>query len=282
MVLYRGMRHFGASGTGSSAVRLRIITLNVRRDEQDDGVNNWQFRRDLIAAIVRKYDPDIAAFQEVLVHQLRDLQEMLPGYRYVGVGRDDGREAGEFAPIFHRDLAVARHGTFWLSDTPERPSRTWPGMTRICTWATFSGAHPFAVFNCHLEYEFVETQLNSVELLAAKTRECAERLPLFLVGDFNLTPGSAPYAALAAVFSDCNTPRGDDTAVTFHNWTGRTVAAHGRSGRIDHVWHRGNAGHRNAGRAKIADCRVLTDNPATQPGVYPSDHWPVLCDVDLG
>ena len=165
-------------------MRVRIITLNVRRDEQDDGINNWQYRRDLIAAIMRRYDPDIAAFQEVLVHQLRDLQEMLAGYGYIGVGRDDGREAGEFAPIFHRDLAVSRQGTFWLSDTPERPSRIWPGMTRICTWATFSGGYPFAVFN--------------------------------------------------------------------------------------------------AGRVKIADCRVLTDNPSTQRGVYPSDHWPVLCDVDLG
>ena len=254
-------------------MRLRIVTLNVRRDRQDDGINNWQFRRDLIAAIVHKYDPDIAAFQEVLVHQLRDLQEMLPGYRYVGVGRDDGREAGEFAPIFHRDLPVARHGTFWLSDTPERPSRTWPGMTRICTWATFAGERRFAVFNCHLEYEFEEAQLNSVDLLAAKTREYAARLPLFVVGDFNLTPGSPPYAALTRVFSDGYAPHRYDTAVTFHDWTGRTVAAPDRSQRIDHVWHRGNV--------KVADGRVLTDNPATQPGVYPSDHWPVLCDVDL-
>ena len=148
--------------------------------------------------------------------------------------------------------------------------------------ATFSGARPFAVFNCHLEYEFEATQLRSVDLLAARTRECAERLPLFLVGDFNLTPESAPYAALAEVFSDCFAPHGDDTAVTFHNWTGRTVVAHGRSGRIDHVWHRTNARAGNAGRVKILDCRVLTDNPSPQPGVYPSDHWPVLCDVDLG
>ena len=254
-------------------MRLRIVTLNVRRDQQDDGINNWQFRRDLIAAIVRKYEPDIAAFQEVLVHQLRDLQEMLPGYRYLGVGRDDGREAGEFAPIFYRDLPVARQGTFWLSDTPERPSRTWPGMTRICTWTTFAGARPFAVFNCHLEYEFEETQLNSVALLAAKTQEYPARLPLFLVGDFNLTPGSSPYAALTKVFSDGYVPHRDDTAVTFHDWTGRTVAARDRAERIDHVWHRGNV--------KVADCRVLTDNPSTQLGVYPSDHWPVLCDVDL-
>jgi endonuclease/exonuclease/phosphatase family metal-dependent hydrolase len=253
-----------------------MITLNVRRDEQDDGINNWQFRRDLIAAIVRRYDPDIAAFQEVLVHQLRDLQEMLPGYRYVGVGRDDGHEAGEFAPIFHRDLPVDRHGTFWLSDTPERPSRTWPGLSRICTWAAFSGARPFAVFNCHLEHQFDETRLNSVALLAAKTGEFPERLPVFLIGDFNLTPRSAPYAALTEVFRDCFVAQGDDTAVTFHNWTGRTVAAHGRSGRIDYVWQRSNLAN-----VKVADCRVLTDNPATQPGVYPSDHWPVLCDVDL-
>ena len=122
-------------------------------------------------------------------------------------------------------------------------------------------------------HEFEETQLNSVALLAAKTQEYPARLPLFLVGDFNLTPGSSPYAALTKVFSDGYVAHRDDTAVTFHDWTGRTAAACDRAERIDHVWHRGNV--------KVADCRVLTDNPSTQPGVYPSDHWPVLCDVDL-
>lgn len=169
---------------------IRVLTLNIRRDRGDDGINNWEFRRDLIARILKTHSPDVAVFQEVLVHQLRDLETMLQGYKWTGIGRDDGAEAGEFSPIFYRGLNVAREGTFWLSDTPNQPSKTWPGTTRICTWAEFSGAAPFTLFNTHLEYEFESTQLKSVDLLRQRTKDYSVDYPLLLTGDFNFTPKS--------------------------------------------------------------------------------------------
>jgi endonuclease/exonuclease/phosphatase family metal-dependent hydrolase len=252
---------------------LRIITFNIRRDRGDDGINNWEYRRELVASILKEHNPDIAVFQEVLVHQLEDLQQMLPEYQYVGVGRDDGLEDGEFAPIFYRGLSVEKQGTFWLSETPDTPSCTWPGMTRICTWASFSGESPFVLFNTHFEYEFDSTQIKSIGLLKERTGIYSEDFPILLTGDFNLNPDTGPYQNLSGFFKDSFTGDKDSPSTTNHEWNGRTEQVSGKSNRIDYVWNRGNL--------QVKECRILIDNPSTEQGVYPSDHWPVLCDVQI-
>jgi endonuclease/exonuclease/phosphatase family metal-dependent hydrolase len=252
---------------------LRIITFNIRRDRGDDGINNWEYRKDLVSFILQEQNPDIAVFQEVLVHQLEDLKQMLPEYQYVGVGCDDGHEAGQLNPIFYRDLSVEKEGTFWLSDTPDTPSCTWPGMTRICTWASFSGESPFALFNNHFEYEFESTQIKSIDLLKERTGPYSDDFPLLLTGDFNINPHTEPYKHLNGLFNDSFTEDHDSRSATYHEWGGRTKALPGKLNRIDYIWNRGNL--------IVNDCRILTDNPSGTPGVYPSDHWPVLCDIKI-
>jgi len=252
---------------------LRIITLNIRRDRGDDGINNWEYRKDLVAPILKEQNPDIVVFQEVLAHQLEDLKQMLPEYQYVGVGRDDGIKAGEFAPLFYKGMSVEEEGTFWLSDTPDTPSCTWPGMTRICTWAFFSGEYTFVLFNTHFEYEFEFTQLKSIDLLIERTGSYSEDFPLLLTGDFNFNPHTVPYKYLNEFFRDSYTEDQDSLLTTNHLWNGRTEVLSGKSNRIDYIWNRGNL--------QVKECRILLDNPATKPGIYPSDHWPVLCDIQL-
>ena len=181
---------------------LSILTFNIRRDRGDDGINNWEFRRDLVASILEQNVPDVAVFQEVLAHQLKDLESMLPGYNWTGVGRDDGAEAGEFAPVFYKGLDRVREGTFWMSDTPDVPSCTWPGMTRICTWVEFSGAARFTLFNTHLEYQFESTQIKSIELLRRRVDDYSPDDPILLTGDFNFNPGTPPYDSLSRFFRD--------------------------------------------------------------------------------
>jgi endonuclease/exonuclease/phosphatase family metal-dependent hydrolase len=252
---------------------LRIITFNIRRDRGDDGINNWEYRKDLVAFILKKQRPDIAVFQEVLVHQLEDLKQMLPEYRYVGVGRDDGLKAGEFAPIFYKALSVEKQGTFWLSDTPDIPSRTWQGMIRICTWAFFSGDNPFVLFNTHFEHEFESTQLKSIKLLREKIEEYPDGFPILLTGDLNFNPHTVPYKHLELFVSDCYMSDQNPIAVTYHGWKGLAELDSNENGRIDFIWNRSNL--------KVKECRILTDNPSKKPGVYPSDHWPVLCDIQI-
>lgn len=258
---------------------LSILTLNIRRDRGDDGINNWEFRRDLIARILTRHDPDVAVFQEVLSHQLTDLISFLPEYEWAGVGRDDGAEGGEFSPIFYRGLTSARQGTFWMSDTPEVPSSTWPGMTRICTWLEFSRAASFALFNTHLEYQYVSTQLKSVDLLRQKTEFYSPEHPILLTGDFNFNPGTAPYKSLARFFRDSfptfspALETEDGNPATCHEFTGRTDSPPTGAGRIDYIWYRG--------AVAVTDFRILTDRSGAAPGVFPSDHWPVMCTIIL-
>ena len=140
--------------------KLRVMTFNIRYDNPSDGVNRWRNRRDAVAAIIRKNNVDIVGMQEVLKSQLEDLQQRLPDHKAYGVGRDDGRNKGEFSPTFfsNRRYALLDSGTFWLSETPETPgSKSWDAaITRIVSWLKLrdkTAGLEFFFFNTHLLLE---------------------------------------------------------------------------------------------------------------------------------
>lgn len=56
---------------------------------------------------------DIFGTQEVLVDQLHDMQRRMPEYATLGVGRYDGKEAGEDSAIFYKKARLK------LLDTPD-------------------------------------------------------------------------------------------------------------------------------------------------------------------
>ena len=258
-------------------MKLRIMSMNVRYSGGNDGKNIWVNRQELVGEVLQKYHPDIIGFQEPRLDQMKDLIKMLPDYQYVGVAREDGKEEGEFNPIFYRNLKIEHSDTFWLSDTPRIPSRTWGGQTRICTWAIISEPIPFAFLNTHVEYKFIQAQINSMELLINKAQEYAGRMSVFLTGDFNYIPDSEPYKILSAYMRDSyleDPYNKEDNNVTCHNFTGRKVVnEQSDQGRIDYIWIKGNV--------QVEQCRILFDQPGDDPELYASDHWPVLCDASL-
>ena len=67
-----------------------------------DGANQWGKRTNAVGSLLKKHSPDVLCIQEGLYNQILDLQTMLPYYFYVGVGRDDGKEKGEFSAIFFK------------------------------------------------------------------------------------------------------------------------------------------------------------------------------------
>src|SRR5262249_23735230 len=149
-----------ASMTGG----VRIVTLNIRYANPEDGENRWDKRRDNVAAFLHDQHADVVSLQEALRSQLDDLAKALPEMSEVGVGRDDGKTAGEYAAILYRKdrWKLGAHGTFWFSDTPDSPgSRSWGNkVVRICTWARLEpaaaiagDAAAFYVFNVHLDHE---------------------------------------------------------------------------------------------------------------------------------
>lgn len=173
---------------------LTIMSFNIRYGTAEDGENHWDLRRDLLFQVIRDEDADIVGLQEALRFQIDQIVEAVPAYAFVGVGRDDGREAGEHSAILYRRarLNVLDSGTFWFSDTPTLPgSATWGNrITRICTWARFSDAEwdgrPFYVFNLHLDHESQPSRERSVRLLADRIRTRAPADPVIVTGDFNI------------------------------------------------------------------------------------------------
>ena len=142
----------------AEAESLEAMTYNIRYDTVDDGDNAWDFRKARVAGLLSFYEPDVLGLQEAEYHQVRYLRDALPRYRYIGVGRDDGRTGGEFSAIFYDSgrLKLLEDGTFWLSDTPAVPSLGWDAaLKRVCTYARFEDratSRQFWVFNTHFDH----------------------------------------------------------------------------------------------------------------------------------
>ena len=78
---------------------LNVMTFNIRYNTMSDSVNAWPYRKDKVASQVLFHKAHILGVQEALHDQMMDLQERLPKYKYAGLGRDDGKEKGEYSAI---------------------------------------------------------------------------------------------------------------------------------------------------------------------------------------
>lgn len=181
----------------SKPLELNVMTFNIRLDAASDSLNNWKYRKDVAADIIKKYDIDIVGTQEVLPNQMQDLRDRLPEYTALGVGREDGKNEGEFSALFYKKdkFKEIESGTFWLSETPEvAGSMGWDAAcTRVATWAFLEDVatqkRVFAI-NTHLDHVGVQARINGVTLMLEKAHAIAGDLPVILTGDFNAEPTS--------------------------------------------------------------------------------------------
>lgn len=206
----------------------RLLSFNIRFDTVWDGGDSWRFRKQRVADQIGRH-ADLAGLQEVLPHQLAELMSMLPGYSWIGVGRDDGMARGEFAPIVFRAdrFCLVEGGHFWLSETPDQPgSLGWDSSTpRVVTWGRFfdrGSASPILLFNVHFDHLGWQAREEGAKLLTNRIASLARPGEAVLVtGDFNSGPDSFPYAHLASHLRDSRRvsktpPRGpEDTFVGF-------------------------------------------------------------------
>lgn len=204
------------TGARQESSNLHIISFNIRLDTPNDGFNRWENRIPLVRSYLQKEMPDIIGMQEVLHNQLLDLQQILPGYSYVGKGREDNLTGGEYSPIFYRQdrFKLIRSSQFWLSETPEIPgSKSWDAaITRIVTWAELehipSGKVIFC-FNTHFDHIGTEARSQSVSLMSSRIKEIAGDRPVIVTGDFNIRKQkesslSALYNILTKTFAESN------------------------------------------------------------------------------
>ena len=188
---------------------LKVMTYNIKYDNKNDTVNNWNDRKLPMVQLFEKYQPAVVGMQEVLSTQLEYLDQSLPAYSFVGVGREDGKEKGEFSPIFYNNdkFTLSESGTFWLSNTPQEISIGWDAaLERICTYALLEEKNTdkkYWVFNTHFDHRGEKARKKSVKLILKKIREInINHLPVVLMGDLNLQPEQKPIQILARKMDD--------------------------------------------------------------------------------
>jgi len=265
----------------SNSTSLRMMTYNIRFDNPADGVHAWPNRKELVASVIRFHKADIIGVQEALEYQIQDLMELLPGYDWVGVGRnEDG--GGEFSAILYRSsvVAVKAAQTFWLSESPDEPgSKSWDSsLPRIATWAHFvtsSDGRELFVLNTHFDHRGEQARLESARLLKEQVSKLANGLPVIVMGDLNATSEQPPLVLLSDTpLSDGRSLRDGfvHSIVPHHGpastWTGFTKIEADR--RIDYIFASEDL--------PIHYHAILTDKLEDR---YPSDHLPVLVEVEL-
>jgi endonuclease/exonuclease/phosphatase family metal-dependent hydrolase len=258
-----------------------VLSFNIRYGTADDGTNSWPHRVTLVFDVIRRQDSDFIGLQEALRFQIDAIREELPEYDEVGVGRDDGKMAGEYAAILYRSARwrAVDSGTLWLSDTPDVPgSMTWGNeITRIATWARFverATGRALWLFNTHFDHISQPSREKSAELLASRIANRGTPDPVIVTGDFN-----AGEANPAILYLKNATKRSPVTLVdTFRvlHPDAQPVGTGGgfeglRDGpKIDYVFAEPDAQVRKAG--------IIRDHRDDR---YPSDHFPVYAEITL-
>ncbi|HEU5049788.1 MAG TPA: endonuclease/exonuclease/phosphatase family protein [Gemmatimonadales bacterium] len=266
--------------TAPAATELRVMSFNIRYGTARDGDDSWPFRRDLVVRVIRDFDPAALGVQEALRGQLDELDSALPEYAEIGVGRDDGRTAGEYAALLYREdrLEALESGTFWFSDTPDVPgSMSWGNrITRIATWARLRDrltSDTVLVCNLHLDHESQPSRERSAVLLAEWLERHRAGHRLIVLGDFNSGEANPAYRFLVGA---AEAPSGShpsprlrdafravhpdaDVVGTFHAFRGDSTGE-----KIDHILI--------AGDWTVLDAGIVRTSAR---GRFPSDHFPV-------
>ncbi len=253
---------------------INIISYNIRLNVASDGENAWPKRKDNVKALVRFHDADILCVQEALPLQVDELLENT-NYAMEGVGRDDGKRAGEFSAIYFDKSRFLKKdgGTFWLSETPEKPSKGWDAaLNRVCSWVRLfdkKNKKEFLVFNTHYDHIGVQARIESAKLLKRKIQEIAPKLPVVFTGDLNVTPETEAIATIKSFLIDAKEasvepaygPVGTFNAFKFDSPL---------KDKIDYIFV--NKGF------KVQKFGVLSDSKDLR---YPSDHLPIIARLSF-
>jgi len=257
-----------------SSQDLKVMTYNIRLSLESDKENSWDNRKEEALALMNYYHPDYFGVQEAVPQQMTDIKTNLKDYDYVGVGRDDGKNQGEYSAIFYdkTKLEVTKSGTFWLSETPEKPSKGWDAAyNRVCTYAFFKikkTGKQFLAMNLHFDHVGDVARVNSAKLILEKIKELnPENLPLTLTGDFNLTDDSEPIKIISKsldnAFYHSKKPHYGPVG-TFTAFDVNTIPKE----RIDYIFVKG---------FDVFSNRTINDRRENL--LYPSDHFPILAEI---
>lgn len=253
-----------------------FLTYNIKLDYPKEGENSWVNRRPFLINQLKFYGADVFGVQEAMPNQMNEMDSLLTDYNYIGVGRDDGINQGEYSALFYKskDFKVLKSSTFWLSETPDIVSMGWDAVcNRICTYGLFEDKiteRRFYVFNTHFDHIGTAARKHSAELIIAKIKEInKEMYPVILMGDFNMEENHESIQFISKYLKDSKyvsnlEPFGPSG--TFNDFNFKEPVTK----RIDFIFlSPGIEVQKHAVLSDSKDCR------------YPSDHLPVLVKISL-
>ena len=245
---------------------LKVMSYNIRLGSANDGTNSWGLRYPATAEMIEDQMPDIFGVQEALASQIRFIEDNFVNYKSVGVGREDGKKDGEHMSIFwnKKTVSLLKWGTFWLSETPEKPSMGWDAACkRTATWALMKckkTGRKFYYVNTHLDHKGAEAQKNGLKLIVDRIDDInPEGYPMILTGDFNITPDNPNLVELDSKMQSVRkVAEKTDNHDTFNGWgKGKGV--------IDYIYA--------SGFSAYPEYQTVTKRYADRKFV--SDHYPI-------
>ncbi len=253
---------------------LNVLTYNIRYNNPADSINAWPNRKEWVKSLIKFYDTDILCIQEGLSDQA-DYLQIATGFGMEGAGREDGKRAGEITGIYFNPSRFVKRasGSFWLSDTPDVPSKGWDAaLVRNCSWVRLYDKlrkKEFYVFNTHYDHVGAVARTRSSELIQKQIPIIAGDLPVIFTGDLNATPETEAVTTLKSFLSDASEvtqepaygPTGSFNAFNFNSPLDK---------RIDYIF--------TNKQFKVLKYGILSDSKNQR---YPSDHLPVFARVRI-
>lgn len=258
------------SAKSSGLSKITVMSYNIRVGDADDGTNSWQFRYPATAMMIEDIRPDVFGVQEAMPYQLLFITENCRDYKYVGVGRDDGKKKGEHMAVFYnkKTVSLLKWGTFWLSETPDEPSFGWDAACRrTATWALMkskASGQKFYFVDTHLDHKGAEARREGLALILDRLSAInRDNLPVVLVGDFNVEISDPAVAVLDGTMKNARKIAAKtDSCGTYNGW--------GKSSEIiDHIFY--------SGFRSCTEYRTVTTPYAERKFI--SDHYPVTATL---
>lgn len=262
----------GGCGNREKDVEIKYISYNIRYANTSDGDNAWDIRKPATKEMIEREQPDVFGLQEALIGQLQYIDSNFPQYSRVGVGRDDGKEEGEFMAVYYRSdkFKLLKNGDFWLSETPDECSMGWDAACRrIVTWAKLKDKETgkvFYAFNTHLDHVGEVAREQSILLIVKKIDEIVkkDKAPVFLSGDFNSNVNSAIFDPLKSIMKDSRAILPESEWIPTYNNYGN-----GGDAMIDYIFYK---------NAEVLDFKTLNGDYGKP---YISDHYPVMATMKI-
>ena len=270
-----------------SGTQIRVMSYNVRLGVAKDGENAWENRKVATPAMLDDICPTVFGVQEAYDFQVDYILEQCPRYNAVGVGRDDGINAGEHMSVFYdtNRIELLDWGTWWLSETPDVPSYGWDAACRrTATWTLLKdrkSGKKFFFVNTHLDHVGKLARKNGLALIYDKIREMnPDGLPMVLTGDFNVMPDDECLTDISSLMNSARFVTAHaDTIGSFNGFgkNGYSDAApsmdektiHNTLWPLDYIYY--------SGFDKCLCFRVVAEKYEDCPFI--SDHYPVYADL---